>query len=84
MYNYNNFPFKLSGKTVDYICPKCKYQFKAPIEAVLEFEEEDEWNNLPISTPPYIICSKCSFDKCIPINYKSRRGYTTFIKKIKI
>ena len=52
MFDFNSFPFKLSGKTVDYICPKCKYKFEAPIEAVLEFEQEDEWNGLPISTPP--------------------------------
>ena len=49
--------------------------FEAPIEAVLEFEQEDEWNGLPISTPPYIICSKCNFDKCVPIDYQSSRGY---------
>ena len=54
---------------------KCKYKFEAPIEAVLEFEEEDEWNGLPISTPPYIICAKCHFDKCVPLDYKSKRGY---------
>ena len=23
-------------------CPKCKYKFEAPIEAVLKFEQEDE------------------------------------------
>lgn len=71
MFNFNSFPFKLSGITVDYICPKCKYKFTAPIEAVLQFEQEDEWNGLPISTPPYTICSKCNFDKCVPIDYKS-------------
>ena len=32
------FPIELSGKTVDYIYPKCKYKFKAPIKAVLEFK----------------------------------------------
>ena len=53
MFDFNSFPFKLSGETVAYICPKCKYKFDAPIEAVLEFEQEDEWNGLPISTPPY-------------------------------
>ena len=52
MFDFNSFPFQLSGKTVDYICPKWKYNFDAPIEAVLEFEQEDEWNGLPISTPP--------------------------------
>lgn len=51
MFDFDNFPIKLSGKTVNYICPKCKYKFEAPIEAVLEFEQEDEWNGLPISTP---------------------------------
>ena len=75
MFDFNSFPFMLSGKTVDYIFPKCKYKFQAPIEAVLQFEQEDEWNGLPISTPPYTICSKCSFDKRVPINYKSARGY---------
>lgn len=75
MFDFNSFPFKLSGKTVDYICPKCKYKFEAPIEAVLQFEQEDEWNGLPASTPPYTICSKCNFDKCVPIDYKSTRGF---------
>ena len=26
MFNFDNFPIKLSGKTVNYICPKCKYK----------------------------------------------------------
>lgn len=42
MFDFDNFPFKLSGKTVDYICPKCKYKFQAHIEAVLEFLTVDE------------------------------------------
>ncbi len=46
MFDFENFPIKLSGKTVNYICPKCKHKFEAPIEAVLEFEQEDEWNFL--------------------------------------
>lgn len=75
MFDFNSFPFKLSGNTVSYICPKCKNTFEAPIEAVLQFEQEDEWNRLPISTPPYTICSKCNFDKCVPIDYKSSRGF---------
>ena len=75
MFDFDNFPIKLSGKTVNYICPKCKYKFEAPIEAVLEFEQEDEWNGLPISTPPYIICEKCNYDKCVPLDYHSKRGY---------
>ena len=37
MFDFDNFPIKLSEKTVNYICPKCKYKFEAPIEAVLEF-----------------------------------------------
>ena len=75
MFDFDNFPIKLSGKTVNYICPKCKYKFEAPIEAVLEFEQEDEWNGLPISTPPYTICGKCNFYKCVPLDYHSKRGY---------
>ena len=73
MFDFDNFPIKLSGKTIDYICRK--YKFVAPIEAVLEFEQEDEWNGLPISTPPYATCAKCEFDKCVPLDYKSRRGF---------
>ena len=42
MFDFNSFPFALSGKTVEYICSKCKYKFESPIEAVLEFEQEDE------------------------------------------
>ena len=53
MFDFENFPFKLSGKTVDYICPKCKYKFQAPIEAVLEFVTVDEWNGLPIHSSIY-------------------------------
>ena len=75
MFDFNSFPFQLSGETVDYICPKCKHKFDAPIEAVLQFEQEDEWNDLPISIPPYIICEKCRYDKCVPIDYVSRRGF---------
>ncbi len=75
MFNFDEFPIKLSGKNVDYICPKCKYKFEAPIEAVLQFEQEDEWNRLPNSTPPYTICAICRYDKCVPIDYKSKRGY---------
>ena len=55
MFDFEIFPFKLSGKTVAYICPKCKNKFEAPIEAVLEFEQEDEWNGLPISTHHHIL-----------------------------
>ena len=75
IFDFENFPIKLSGKVVDYICPKCKNKMQVPIEAVLEFEQEDEWNNLPISIPPYIICNNCNFDKVVPIDYKSKRGF---------
>lgn len=71
MFDFESFPIKLSEKVINYICPECKYKF----EAVLEFEEEDEWNGLPISTPPYTICSKCRYNKCVPIDYHSKRGY---------
>ena len=71
MFDFENFPIKLSGKTVKYICPKCKYKF----------EEEDEWNGLPISTPPYIICAKCKYNKCVPIDYKSKRGFHHIYKE---
>lgn len=74
-FDFNSFPMKLSGQVVVYICPKCKHKFEAPIEAVLEFEQEDEWNNLPISIPPYTTCSKCHNNKCVPMDYKSKRGY---------
>ena len=83
MFDFDIFPFKLSGKTVDYICPECKYKFQAPIEAVEEFEQDDELSGLPISTPPYTICSKCNFEKCVPLNYKSKRGYHHVYKKKK-
>lgn len=64
-----------------YSCPKCKYKFEAPVEAVLEFEQEDEWNKLPISTPPYTICAKCRHNKCVPIDYKSKRGFHHIYKE---
>ena len=34
MFDFNSFPFKLSDKTVAYICPKCKYKFDTPIDYV--------------------------------------------------
>ena len=40
-----------------------------------EFEQEDEWNGLPISTPPYTICAKCNHNKYLPIDYKSKKGF---------
>ena len=42
---------------------------------VEEFEEEDAMNGLPISTPPYTICPKCHYNKGVPKDYKSKRGY---------
>ncbi len=79
-FDFSNIPIPLSGKVVNYICPKCKVEFEAPIEMVLEFEQEDMFNDLPISTPPYTICPKCHHDKCVPLNYKSKRGYRHIYK----
>ena len=73
-FDFNSYPFPLSGNVVNYICTKCKCKFEAPIEAVEEFEQEDEFNGLPISTPPYTICD-CGYDKCVPLDYKSKRGF---------
>ena len=69
-FDFSTIPIPLSGKIVEYICPKCKVEFEAPIEMVEEFEEEDMLNGLPISTPPYIICPKCKHNKCVPLDYK--------------
>ena len=44
-------------------CSNCKYKFEVSIEVVLEFEQENKWNGLLISTPTYIICEKCKYDK---------------------
>ncbi len=74
-FDFSTIPFPLSGKIVEYICPKCKVEFEAPIEMVEEFETEDMLNGLPASTPPYTICPKCQNDKCVPIDYKSKRGF---------
>lgn len=81
MFDFDSFPIPLSGEVVNYICPKCKHKFEVPIEAVHEFEQEDAWNVLPVSTPPYTICSNCNFDKCVPIDYKSIRGYHHIYKE---
>ena len=32
----------------------CKYKFEVSIEVVLEFEQEDKWNGLLISTSPLL------------------------------
>ena len=47
----------------------------------VEFEQEDAFNGLPISTPPYTICPKCQHNKCVPLDYKSKRGYHHKYKK---
>lgn len=57
-FDFSTIPIPLSGKVIEYICPKCNSEFEVPIEMVKEFEEEDALNGLPISTPPYIICPK--------------------------
>ena len=53
MFDFDNFPIKLSGKTVDYICPKCKYKFEAPIEAVLELNKK--MNGMVYLLVPHLI-----------------------------
>lgn len=42
-FDFSSIPIPLSGKVIEYICPKCKVEFEASLEAVLEFEQEDEW-----------------------------------------
>ncbi|MBR2828801.1 MAG: hypothetical protein IKE70_06180 [Bacilli bacterium] len=74
-FDFSTISIPLSGKVVNYICPKCKVEFEAPLEMVEKFEMDDMLHNLPVSTPPYTICPKCSHDKCVPIDYKSMRGY---------
>ena len=49
-FDFSTIPIPLSGKVVEYICPKCKVKFEAPLEMVEEFEQEDMFNGLPIST----------------------------------
>ena len=68
-FDFSTIPIPLSGKVVNYICPKCKVEFEAPIEMVEEFEMDDMLHNLPVSTPPYTTCPKCSHDKCVPLDY---------------
>ena len=77
---FNSFPIKFSGKAINYIFQKCKYKFETLIESVYEFEE-DELSGLPVSNPPYTICSKCNYDKCVPIDYKSKRGFHHIYKE---
>ena len=79
-FDFSSFPIPLSGKVVIYICPKCKLKFEAPIEMVEEFEEDDLFNGLPISTPPYTECG-CGFTKCVPLDYNSKRGYHHIYKE---
>lgn len=74
-FDFSSFPVPLSGKVVNYICPKCKEEFEAPTHSVLEFEQEDELNELSISTPPYAVCPTYNHDKCVPIDYKSKKGF---------
>ena len=74
-FDFSTIPIPLSHKVIIYICPKCKEEYEVPIEMVEEFEEEDAMNGLPISTPPYTICPKCHYNKGVPKDYKSKRGY---------
>ena len=80
-FDFSSYPFPLSGKVVIYICPKCKRKFETPIEAIEEFEMEDEMKGLPISTPPYTTCTKCSFKKCIPLDFVSKREFHHIYKE---
>lgn len=50
-FDFSTIPIPLSHKVIIYICPKCKEEYEVPIEMVLEFEQEDMFNGLPISTP---------------------------------
>jgi len=75
IFDFSSILIPLSGKTFEYICPKCKVEFEVPIEMALEFEQEDALMGLPVSTPPYTICPKCKYNKCVPLDYKSNRGY---------
>ena len=80
-FDFDSFPMKLSGKTVIYICPKCKHKFEAPIEAVLEFEQEDEWNGLPISTPPYVFVLNATIQNVFPLIINLKEGIIISIRK---
>ena len=80
-FDFSTIPIPLSGKVVEYICPKCKVEFEAPLEMVLEFEREDAFNGLPISTPPCTIGPNCQHNKCVPLDYKPKRGYHHKYKK---
>ena len=57
-FDFTTIPIPLSGKVVNYICTKCKQKFEAPIEAIHEFEQEDEFNGLPVSTPPAVFACR--------------------------
>lgn len=74
-FDFSTIPIPLSGKLVIYTCPKCKETYEVPIEMVLEFEEDDMWSGLPISTPPYTHCPSCHYKKGVPLDYHSKRGY---------
>lgn len=47
---------------------------------VLEFEDEDIFNGLPVSTPPYTICPKCRHNKCVPLTINLKEVTTTYTK----
>ena len=80
-FDFSSYPFPLSGEVIIYICPKCKSKFEAPLEAVYEFEMEDQMRGLPISTPPYSTC-ECGFNKCVPLDYLSKRGFHHIYKEV--
>ena len=80
-FDFDSWPMPLSGKIVMYICPKCKYKIEVPIEAAKEWEEEDMWNGLDKSIPPYGECTNCNYKKTVPIDYVGTRGYHYIYKE---
>ena len=79
MFDFDNFPIKLSGKTVNYICPKCKYKFEAPIEAVLEFDKR-----MNEKVYLFLFLHILSVKSVSMINVYTKEDTITFIKKINL
>lgn len=42
MFNFEDFSFKLSGETIDYICLKYNFKFENQIENILQFMNVDQ------------------------------------------
>jgi len=81
-FDFDSIPFPLSKEVVIYICPICKSKFEVPIEMIHEFELDDQFNGLPVSTPPFSHCPSCSFTKSVPFDYHSKRGFHHIYKEI--